>query len=566
LKKTNRNRIKEDKLLNRDIIWILLFMAVFAGLAFYRIGSTVAPQTYLEFGDGVTANDELILNFNEDVHISRIYFYNGIEAQRQYSFSSYNYETKAWEVLASRQSMGETFSWEYIVLDKDVRSLGIVSMYDKAYLHEIVILDERGRQILPVNVYEYPELFDEQELFDVYVTYFDHALFDEVFHARTAYEFVHHLPVYETSHPPLGKLLISVGIRLFGSTPFGWRFIPALFGIGLVPVIYLFAFAITGKRNAAIFATTLFDCEFMHLTESRIATLDIIIAFFVLLMFYFMYMALGELKDDSDKKGCMYLLLCGMSTACAVSTKWTGAYAAVGIAVCFFIWLIRSYPGIKKLWEVRGRIAKLLVVCIISFLAIPAVVYCLSYIPYTWETGQDVVTIAIENSIHMFTHHSSDRFEHAFSSPWYEWMFDVRPMTYSYNLLRDGQISVVISMGNPIIWWGGLAALVHQFYLWIRHKNNTAGYLCIAYLAMLVPWFFISRTVFIYQYFIPSILLVLMLANSFATIKKNSKGWMIGYAVAAVIVFIMFYPVITGQATSVEYAYSLEWFKTWEIS
>ena len=44
------------------------------------------------------------------------------------------------------------------------------------------------------------------------------------------------MPVYETTHPPLGKDLIMVGIALFGMTAFGWRFAGTLFGVLLVPL------------------------------------------------------------------------------------------------------------------------------------------------------------------------------------------------------------------------------------------------------------------------------------------------------------------------------------------
>jgi Dolichyl-phosphate-mannose--protein O-mannosyl transferase len=32
------------------------------------------------------------------------------------------------------------------------------------------------------------------------------------------------------AHPPVGKWMIAIGEWLFGATPFGWRFIPALIG------------------------------------------------------------------------------------------------------------------------------------------------------------------------------------------------------------------------------------------------------------------------------------------------------------------------------------------------
>lgn len=66
--------------------------------------------------------------------------------------------------------------------------------------------------------------FDEQELYEDGITYQDQTIFDEIYHGRTAYEFLHGLPIYENTHPPLGKTLISVGIAVFGMNPFGWRF------------------------------------------------------------------------------------------------------------------------------------------------------------------------------------------------------------------------------------------------------------------------------------------------------------------------------------------------------
>ena len=42
--------------------------------------------------------------------------------------------------------------------------------------------------------------------------------FDEIYHGRTGYEQLHRMPVYETTHPPLGKDFIMLGIALFGMT------------------------------------------------------------------------------------------------------------------------------------------------------------------------------------------------------------------------------------------------------------------------------------------------------------------------------------------------------------
>lgn len=78
-------------------------------------------------------------------------------------------------------------------------------------------------------------LFDEQETVPEKTTYYDSAYFDEIYHPRTAWEHIRGIEPYEISHPPLGKLIMGVGIRLFGMTPFGWRFMGTLFGVGMLP-------------------------------------------------------------------------------------------------------------------------------------------------------------------------------------------------------------------------------------------------------------------------------------------------------------------------------------------
>ena len=115
-------------------------------------------------------------------------------------------------------------------------------------------------------------------------------MFDEVYHARTANEIVEGRTIYETTHPPLGKWWMSLGIRVFGMTPFGWRCVCALFGILMVPVSYAFMRKISRSTWIASFAALLIVFDFMHFTLSRIGTIDVIVGFFILLTFYLMYL------------------------------------------------------------------------------------------------------------------------------------------------------------------------------------------------------------------------------------------------------------------------------------
>ena len=57
-------------------------------------------------------------------------------------------------------------------------------------------------------------------------------------HPRTAFEHLNRMKPYETTHPPLGKVIMAIGVAIFwneSSVGVSW----ALFGIIMVPVMYL---------------------------------------------------------------------------------------------------------------------------------------------------------------------------------------------------------------------------------------------------------------------------------------------------------------------------------------
>ena len=208
---------------------------------------------------------------------------------RHLSLSAFNEVTGSWEVINGDAVAESVFDWNKIDVNYNIRYLGIVATDDTAVLNELVVQDPDGSVITPVNASDYPELFDEQDLFPEVPTYMSGTMFDEVYHGRTAYEFIHHLTTYETTHPHFGKILISLGIRLFGMTPFGWRFMSAVFGILIIGVLYLFAKRLFDNTFVATATAALLTFDCMHYNLSRIATIDIFAAFFILLMYFFMY-------------------------------------------------------------------------------------------------------------------------------------------------------------------------------------------------------------------------------------------------------------------------------------
>jgi hypothetical protein len=83
-------------------------------------------------------------------------------------------------------------------------------------------------------------------------------------------------------HPEVGKWLIGAGEKLFGFDSFGWRFPSAVVGTLMVLVMIRLARRVTGSNLLGGAAGVLMTFDGLQLVLSRLALLDIYVAFFLL--------------------------------------------------------------------------------------------------------------------------------------------------------------------------------------------------------------------------------------------------------------------------------------------
>ena len=285
-------------LVRRDAIPILLITAVYAVTAFAHLGSLRAPQSAWDFGSGESATFSL----PEAVQVSQLWYYPNLgtgkyqveisgdgvtwltlwsrtetdEAGSEETVYYWADSTGYGESFAMTQNYNQLFKWNEIVFENPqyIRYLRITGQANKGLLElgEVALFDMAGNRVeVPGSV---SPLFDEQDMVPDKPTYYDEAYFDEIYHPRTAWEHIRGIEPYEISHPPLGKLIMGVGIRLFGMTPFGWRFMGTLFGVGMLPLLYVFLKNLFGRTSIATCGTILLAADFMHLTQTRLATID----------------------------------------------------------------------------------------------------------------------------------------------------------------------------------------------------------------------------------------------------------------------------------------------------
>jgi dolichyl-phosphate-mannose--protein O-mannosyl transferase len=138
-------------------------------------------------------------------------------------------------------------------------------------------------------------------------------VFDEIYFARAGEEYLQNLRIYENTHPPLTKLLVTLSMMLFGGMPhghglggwtalngvvghltngdnsYGWRFLDVVFGALAVMLLYVFAKRITGSTVFAAIAALLLTADGMHFVQSRISTPEGFVIFFATLATYAFY-------------------------------------------------------------------------------------------------------------------------------------------------------------------------------------------------------------------------------------------------------------------------------------
>jgi dolichyl-phosphate-mannose--protein O-mannosyl transferase len=155
-------------------------------------------------------------------------------------------------------------------------------------------------------------------------------IFDEVYHAKTALEYLNGQNPTEWVHPPTAKLLIAVGVHFLGYDAWAWRLAPVLAGILLAPVFFLLARRVLASERAALFASGLLLCDGVYLVQSRVAMTNIFAVLFQLLSALLVVRAVLRSASRSRRAG----RASGPGASWASSSSLSAAGAASGHASC----------------------------------------------------------------------------------------------------------------------------------------------------------------------------------------------------------------------------------------
>lgn len=557
-----------------DTIAIALLTAAATLLGVCYLGNTRAPQS----GVQTVEETRFTLRFDAPANVERALLFPGIG-----SGSCTITTAEGLPLYAFTLAPGSCFAWQ--IAEESSLSAGAgqqltVTLSGGLTLNELAFQDANGNPVpvmLADGATDFAPLFDEQSAVPARPSQLDNMYFDEIYHGRTAYEMLHGLTVYETTHPPLGKDLILLGIAMFGMNTLGWRIMGALFGAAMVPVFYLLTRRLLRRRGWAAFAASLFLLDFMRFTQSRIATIDVFVVFFILLATYFMVAAMQTILAQGTRAALKYIAGSGIAFGFACGAKWTGIYAGAGLCVLYFGTLAARYRQLcqtAEKAETRKRFGQDFATAIwagfLFFVAVPLLIYLASYLPYFLRPDTAFgLRDFWDCQLAMFRYHSELTASHPFQSSWYSWPFIWRPVWYYMGTgLPQGSYASIAVLGNPLVWWGGLIGIVWLMVRTVRGGQGAQGtVVLISFAAQLLPWVLVSRAVFLYHYFacVPFIILVftMLLMRCEAHYPRAVHRLRFLLPAAALLLFCFFYPVLAGVPIPYAWADALKWMPSW---
>lgn len=401
-------------------------------------------------------------------------------------------------------------------------------------------------------------------------------------------------------HPPFGKWLIGMGELAFGVTPTGWRIAAVLFSTLSILVLGRVVLRLTSNPLLATIAAFLLALEGLHLVIGRVGVLDGFLMFFVLAAF-------AALLIDRDRARDRYLasgppvglhpwrgwrIVAGVLLGLGCAVKWNALWYVAAFGLLTVAWEIgnRRRAGAARPW--RSTLLTDALPAFICIVVVGAAVYLLSWTGWLvtdsgwsrdWQQAADpgVVSQALgalwQYHADIYRFHVGLQQPHAYQAPAWGWLVLARPTSFFYN--GDGVgcgagncSAAVTALGNPLIWWPAVLALVHQTYRAVMVRDGRSAAVVVGVLAGWVPWlFYPERTMFFFYavVFVPFLVaaLTLSIGQVLGTGEVAARRWRIGlvgaYLLAVVIAAWWFFPVWTGQ--EIPYgAWRLRmWLPTW---
>jgi dolichyl-phosphate-mannose-protein mannosyltransferase len=366
-------------------------------------------------------------------------------------------------------------------------------------------------------------------------------------------------------HPPLGKWLIGLGIRLFGFSPGGWRIASAVAGTLTVAALYVLARRLFASTFAAVVAASLLAVDFLHVVLSRTAMLDVFVTGFAVLAFLFLVLDRDASTEGPTRRTAggvirPWRLSAGLAAGAAAASKWSGwpFLATVLILTTVGEINVRRRDG-------NGRaVARTLLEegpsIVVGLVVAPVLVYLISYagrldgsfLAWPWSEGSWVRAF-VDRQLFMLDFHVGLEGQHPYASPAWSWLLLKRPVLFYFTETGGHGYQEILATGNPLVWWTSLVALVSLALPWGRHGSlrGSRGIILGGFVTALAPWLVLMgarQATFLYLV-LPAVPFMCLALGAVAAPMGRTwigRGVVAAFVAAAVGLFLFYHPLLTG--------------------
>jgi len=390
-------------------------------------------------------------------------------------------------------------------------------------------------------------------------------VFDEVHYVPAARQMltpVMSQPMLNPMHPPLAKELMAASIATFGDNALGWRYPATLFGALAIVAIYLCGLALFAAQGPAIAAALIAAFNQMLYVQARVAMLDIFaLGFGLLATAAFMH---GFRREHPHALFAVAGALFGLAAAC----KWSGLFP-LGVCIVIFA-LIRLLQGWRTLFadarpddwyrpdlwpDFRAFHA------VLCFAVLPALTYLAAFVPLYGLSLADL----IEAQRRIFADNTTTAIAgHTYMSSWPSWPLLARPVWFLFDKTSDDNVAAIVFLGNPLVLWPALAALVVVLRDVIVTRRWDAFLIAAFYFGPWLAWALLPRTLGFIYYYLPAATAA-SLALVYVLRRDALPRWLLwAYVGVAAIGFAVMLPISAAFiGTSIQAFNRLMLFQSW---
>lgn len=375
---------------------------------------------------------------------------------------------------------------------------------------------------------------------------------------------------FGSAHPPLGAWLVGLGIRVFGYRSGGWRAASLVAGTLTIALLYLLARKLLRSTLGATLAAALLAFEFLHFVHSRTAMIDVFVTLFAVgAVLFAVYDGTQPARDPP--RALMrrpWRLAAGLAAGAAVATKWSGIPILVGVVALALAFEVQRRRDAGARRALSGALRAEGTSVALLFIVLPGLVYVVSHVgridgavlALPWSDGSWMRAF-LERQGEMLNLHA--RLgplgqENPYTSPAWSWPVLQRPISYFFEV-AGGRYRQVLAVGNPLIWWGSLAALGAVGARWIRSRrlDGPEAVILTGFLVTWGAWLLLvpTRSYMFLFYLLPAVpFMCLALAYAVVALPRARARVPSAAALtaAAAALFALSYPVLAAVPVSPE--------------